>query len=110
MTPPDLRVRLELLPPEEGGRTRPVSSGIRPHYELVVDGKPLVTTAMHTFAGGVVVEPGGSAEAEVRFIAYYPDTLCVGDVVSVKDGPHVIGYATVLEVSNPILERKREAE
>ncbi len=36
----------------------------------------------------------------------YPDSLWIGKKIAMYEGSQVIGYATILQIFNPVLEKK----
>ncbi|WP_064745954.1 hypothetical protein ABU614_05290 [Lysobacter firmicutimachus] len=98
----DARVRFELTGLGADGRRRRVLDGYRPHYRIRPD---YHTSAQHRFLDATEVLTGESAEAEVWLLTpeHYPGTLWVGRRLDISEGARPVGFATVLEVFNPIL-------
>lgn len=98
----DARVRFELTGLGADGRRRRVLDGYRPHYRIRPD---YHTSAQHRFLDAAEVHSGESVEAEVWLLTpeRYPGTLWVGRRLDISEGARPVGFATVLEVFNPIL-------
>ena len=96
---PDALVEFELL---EGGRSNPVSSGYRPHYQVKAD---YLTSVSHFFINSESVLPGQSAQAFVKFITpeAYPGSLREGHKIEVSEGSIVIGRALIKCIYNETL-------
>jgi elongation factor Tu len=99
---PDVEATVRFLSTAEGGRTTPVVSGYRPSHLVRED---YLTTGIHDYLDADSVPPGGTATAAITFITpdVYPGTLRIGKIVSVQEGGHVVGYATITKIFNEVL-------
>jgi len=99
---PDIEVRIRLLSTEEGGRSRPVYTGYRPHFQIH---ETLQTSGEHVFLDKDVVHPGDEAIANILFIApeHHPKSIWLGKEIDVKEGSMLIGRATVTKIYNKSL-------
>lgn len=98
---PDVEVLFEFL----GYRKGNTFEGYRPAH-LIKDG--YLTTGIHHY-----YETKKSINSEVKgtitFISpdEYPQCLWVGKKIEMYEGKNIVGYATVLEIFNPILQEKK---
>ncbi len=99
---PDAEVVFELLSTASGGRQTSVSTGYHPAYEVRPD---YWTSARHRFIDSELVQPGDTVRAEVCFLTpeAYPHALTVGQRVTIAEGRHVVGYATITRILNRML-------
>ena len=97
---PDIEVRFVF----NGERNRPAADGYRPAHLL--NGNYL-TTGIHHYDDTDSVAPNGSATGTITFISpeYYRHSLSVGETIPVQEGKRIVGYATVLRILNPELDR-----
>ncbi|MBQ8409223.1 MAG: hypothetical protein IJY39_10220 [Clostridia bacterium] len=95
---PDVEVLFEFI----GTRKNPVANGYRPHH-LVMDN--YLTTGVHHYYEVQTVPPNGTAKGTITFITpeAYPHCLWVGKKISIQEGAHIVGYATILRIMNPLL-------
>lgn len=100
--PPDLEVMFQLTVDNAAGGPRVVSSGYRPHYQIMDDYQ---TSAHHEFVGVDRVATGERAVAKVWLITpeAYPHSLWPGRLIMVCEGARIVGLAEVLKVNNPVL-------
>ena len=104
---PDILADFALLSSERGGRTGGVKSGYCPNH-LVRD--DYLAGGRHDYLDAEWVEPGESARAAVTFIGpvAFPDSMFPGRIVRVQEGGLVVGYLTVIEVYNEILQAQAD--
>ena len=102
-TSPDVVALFEF----NGRRTGPVYSGYRPGH-LVTD--DYVTTGVHRYYETDIVEAYGTATGTITFLTpeFYPHCLWKGKKINILEGARIVGYATILEVLNPILEKEQQ--
>ena len=98
--PADAEVLLELTSLTREGKTKQVSSGYRPIYDVHPS---YWTSTHHEFLCCDSVSTGQSAKANVWFLSpeSYPNTLWIGRVLRVAEGSRIVGTATILAVHNP---------
>jgi len=96
---PDVRVLFEF----NGERKSPVCSGYRPDHLIKHD---YLTCGIHDYNGVESIAPDGRGYGTICFISpeAYPSCLWIGKRINIQEGSRIVGYATVLEVLNPILE------
>lgn len=101
MIKPDVIASFEF----NGKRTLPVHSGYRPGH-LVTD--DYVTTGVHSYYETDIVAPDGKATGTITFLTpeFYPHCLWKGKKIQILEGARIVGYATILEVLNPILKKE----
>ena len=97
----DIRAELEDL----GVRTNSVFSGMRPAIQIKED---YLTTSLIEFEGEK--KKNGKQDVKVMFLAprHYPNSVWLGKRMEMYDGSKVIGYITVTEIVNPILDSSKE--
>jgi translation elongation factor EF-Tu-like GTPase len=98
-----LRLSVEVVPTEEGGRQGPVFDGYRGAIsfgEMTDDGIPVVHDTVLAFEGVDQVPPGGSATARAWVVApeYLPDELGPGAEFTYVEGYRPVVRARVLDV------------
>jgi len=100
---PDVRVFFEF----NGERKCPVWSGYRPAH-LVKD--DYLTSGVHEYYNVESVASNGQAYGTIRFITpeAYPSCLWPGKRINIQEGSRIVGYATIIEVLNPILLHRIE--
>lgn len=98
---PDVEALFEFI----GTRKHPAADGYRPHH--LVSGNYL-TTGVHHYYDVQTVSPTGTAKGTITFLSpeAYPNCLWVGKKITIQEGGHIVGYATILKVLNPILLSK----
>ena len=103
--PPDVEALIEF----NGTKNRPVCSGYRPAH-LVKD--DYLTTGTHTYYSDEPIPPNGKAMGTITFITpeAYPHSLWIGKKVRIQEGGHVVGYATITAVYNPLLLLQNPSE
>lgn len=101
MTLPDVKVLFEF----NGTRKTPVIDGYRPAH-LVMDN--YLTTGVHHYDEVDLVLPNGTAKGTITFLSpeAYPRCLWIGKKINIQEGERVVGYATIMDIYNPILENK----
>lgn len=95
---PDVKVLFEFT----YERKNPVISGYRPNHLIKDD---YLTCGVHEYFDVEKILPGGQAYGTITFITpeVYPATLWKGKRITIQEGARPVGYATVIEVYNPIL-------
>lgn len=95
---PDVEVLFEFI----GTRTHPAADGYRPHH-LVTDN--YLTTGIHHYYNVQTVSQSDTARGTITFISpeAYPHCLWVGKKINIQEGTHIVGYATILKIFNPLL-------
>lgn len=83
-------------------RKYPAKDGYRPAH-LVKD--DYLTTGIHHYFDAVEVPPNGTAKGTITFITpeAYPHCLWSGKRIRIQEGERIVGYATVINVLNPLL-------
>ena len=91
---PDVEVIFEF----NGTRKSPANDGYRPAH-LITDN--YLTTGIHHYYGVESVPPKGT----ITFLSpeSYPHCLWIGKKISIQEGAHVVGYATITNIYNPLL-------
>lgn len=91
-----------MLTPEEGSRTKPVFSGMRPVHKLHDN---YLSSGEHEFVGVAQAAPGETIAVKVWLITpdVYPGCLWVGREVDVMEGYRVFAKLRVSKVINPVL-------
>ena len=84
-------------------RKNPAVDGYRPAH-LVLDN--YLTTGIHHYYGVDSVLPGETARGTISFITpeAYPHCLWIGKKINIQEGDRIVGYATVTDIYNPVLE------
>lgn len=97
----DIRAELEDL----GVRKDPIFTGIRPTIKIK---EGYLTTGIIEFDGEK--KRNGMQDVVVMFISpkYYPNSVWEEKRMEVYEGSKVIGYITVTEIVNPVLDLNRE--
>ena len=93
---------VEVLFAFNGTRKHPAADGYRPHH-LITEND--LTTGVHHYYDTALVPPNGTATGTITFIdpEAYPHSLWIGKRINIQEGARLVGYATVLEIYNPIL-------
>ena len=101
MQKPDIEVFFEF----NGLRNVPIYSGYRPGHLVNED---YVTTGVHYYYGTNIVEANGKVKGTITFLTpeFYPKCLWKGKKIKILEGARIVGYATILEIFNPILKRE----
>lgn len=96
--PPDVEVLFEF----NGTRKNPEYNGYRPVH-LVTD--TYLTSGVHHYYNVESVPPNGTAEGTITFLTpeAYPHCLWVGKRINIQEGAHIVGYATITRIFNPLL-------
>ena len=99
-----IRVRLEMVPTDEGGRHKPVFTEYRASWDIGTpqDGQLRLNDAPLTFEDVDMLLPGQQAVA--RLHPSVPDlwrTVRVGQVIHAHEGKRRVGTASVLEIVAP---------
>jgi translation elongation factor EF-Tu-like GTPase len=98
-----VRVRIELVRTEEGGRHGPVFDGYRASMsfgESTEDGIPVIHDVVVVFEGVDELPPGGAAVARAWVVApeYLPEEMAPGFEFDFVEGHRVVGHARALDV------------
>ena len=97
-----LRIRLELVPTDRGGRRRPVTDGYRASMSFGRrrrgDVEPVVHDAVLVLEGADALAPGatGIARAWVLLPDELPRTVAEGSVFTLLERDRIVGRAEVL--------------
>lgn len=99
------RVDIKAVLEDIGVRYAPIFSGIRPTIRIQDE---YLTTSVVSFAESTM--QNRLVEATVSFISpkYYANSLWQGKKLEVYEGEKIIGYLTVTEILNPVLDRNAE--
>lgn len=89
-----------------GTRKTPAADGYRPAH-LVVDN--YLTTGVHHYYAVDSVHPNGTAKGTITFLSpeAYPHCLWIGKKINIQEGAHIVGYATITKIFNPLLKSIR---
>jgi len=100
---PDVEVIFEF----NGTRQNPAYDGYRPAH-LVTDN--YLTTGIHHYYNTASVSPSGTAKGTITFLSpgSYPHCLWIGKKINIQEGARVIGYATIINIYNPLLHSETE--
>lgn len=100
---PDVEVIFEF----NGTRKSPANDGYRPAH-LITDN--YLTTGIHHYYGVESVPPNGTVKGTITFLSpeSYPHCLWIGKKISIQEGAHVVGYATITNIYNPLLCLKNQ--
>ena len=98
-TNPDVEAIFEF----NGVRKNSVKDGCRPAH-LIVDN--YLTTGIHHYYDVESVPPNGMAKGTITFLTpeIYPHSLWIGKKIKIQEGERVVGYATITNIYNPLLE------
>lgn len=98
-TNPDVEAIFEF----NGVRKNSVKDGYRPAH-LIVDN--YLTTGIHHYYDVESVPPNGMAKGTITFLTpeIYPHSLWIGKKIKIQEGERVVGYATITNIYNPLLE------
>lgn len=98
-TAPDVEVIFEF----NGTRKYPAKDGYRPAH-LVVEN--YLTTGIHHYYGVDSVSPNGTAKGTITFLSpeFYPRCLWIGKKIRIQEGSRIVGYSTITNIFNPILQ------
>ena len=91
-----------------GTRMYPAHDGYRPAH-LISD--TYLTTGVHHYYDVSEVPSNGQAKGTITFISpeAYPACLWVGKKIRIQEGEKVVGFATITQIFNTVLE-KSESE
>lgn len=100
---PDVEVVFEF----NGTRKNPAKDGYRPAH-LVTDN--YLTTGIHHYYGVDSVSPNGTAKGTITFLSpeSYPHCLWIGKKISIQEGARTVGYATIINIYNPLLRLENQ--
>lgn len=103
--PAYIEVRLTLLPPSEGGRHKPVTSGYMPNVWLPSRPEPTLVSVSIELVDAVELAPGMTATARVvPFAPEFWKGIFVGIELTVTEGPEAqVGRAVVTRVVMPAM-------
>lgn len=98
---PDVEVLFEF----NGTRKSPAADGYRPAH-LVAEN--YLTTGIHHYYEVDLVLPNGTAKGTITYLSpeAYPQCLWIGKKISIQEGEHIVGYATIIDIYNSLLENK----
>lgn len=87
-------------------RKSPARDGYRPAHRLT---DTCLTTGVHYYYDVGSVPPGASARGTITFLspANYPHCLWVGKQIPMQEGAHVVGYAVITRIDNPLLQAEK---
>jgi hypothetical protein len=97
-------VQLRLLPAEMGGRRGPIFNDYRPSWDLknTWHGEPTINDGRVILDGNAELARGADGPAIIEPLAEeFWGAVDVGAVLPMQEGPRIVGYATVLEVTRP---------
>ena len=96
---PDVEVIFEF----NGTRSSYVADGYRPAHRIRED---YLTTGVHHYYGVDIVSPDGSARGTITFLTpeAYPHCLWVGKKIQIQEGERIVGFATITEIYNKLLQ------
>ena len=94
----DVKVLFEFI----GVRKNPTISGYRPDHLIKDD---YLTCGVHEYFDVEKVMPDGKAYGTITFMSpnVYPACLWVGKRINIQEGNRIVGYATIIEIYNPLL-------
>ena len=104
----DCLARVSLLATDAGGRQSAAASSYRPHHNLRDD---YLSSGIHQYLETEWLKPGETSLANIQFgkPAHYPHCLWRGRVLRVQEGGRLVGYAEVIDIFNPLLDRETRA-
>ena len=87
-----------------GTRRNPAINGYRPGH-LITD--HYLTTGIHQYYKVNSVPPDGTAKGTITFLTpeAYPHCLWIGKRINIQEGARVVGYATIVNIFNPLLQK-----
>ena len=87
-------------------RKSPARGGYRPAHRLT---DTCLTTGVHYYYDVGSVPPGASARGTITFLSpeAYPHCLWVGKRIPMQEGAHVVGYAVITRIDNPLLQAEK---
>lgn len=99
---PDVEVLFEF----NGTRKNPAYDGYRPVH-LVNDS--YLTSGIHHYYEVDSVLPNGTAKGTISFLSpeAYPNCLWIGKKINIQEGERVIGFATIMDIYNSVLENEK---
>ena len=85
-----------------GTRSRPYADGYRPAHRVTDN---YLTTGVHHYNYTKFVPSDGTATGTITFLTpeAYPHCLWEGKTIAIHEGDHIVGYATITKVLNPLL-------
>ena len=85
-----------------GTRKYAAEDGYRPAHLVTAD---YLTTGIHHYYGVKTVPPDGTAKGTITFLTpeEYPHCLWVGKKITMQEGGHIVGYAIITKICNPLL-------
>jgi hypothetical protein len=100
-----IRIQLRLRSTSQGGRTGPIRTGYRTHWDAgaMCDGEPMQSDAAFVIEDADWLAPGETAEG--RIYAFFPERwshVKPGTTIHAYEGSKRVGTATVLELVPPI--------
>ena len=90
-----------------GTRKSPVVDGYRPAHLV---NENYLTTGTHHYYDIEEVLPDGTTRGTITFLTPedYPHCLWVGKKIAIQEGARVVGYATITNIYNPLLEQSED--
>ena len=87
-------------------RKSPARDGYRPVHRLT---DTCLTIGVHHDYDVGSVPPGASARGTITFLSpeNYPHCLWVGKRFPMQEGGHVVGYAVITRIDNPLLQAEK---
>lgn len=84
-------------------RHNPAVDGYRPAH-LVMEG--YLASGIHHYYLVEAVPPGGTAKGTITFLTpeFYPHCLWIGKKINIQEGERVVGYATITQIFNSMLQ------
>ena len=92
-------VQLQLLATEAGGKANSIRSGYTPSWKLGNQplGESILNDGRILLDAGEALAPGHTGLARLVPLApEYWSEVCVGTVIAMLEGSHVVGHATIL--------------
>jgi elongation factor Tu len=86
-----------------GDRKKNIYEGYRPAH-MIQEG--YLTTGVHSYYN--IEDSAGEIKGTITFISPedYPNCLWIGKKIEMYEGSKLVGYATILQILNPILQKK----
>ncbi len=88
-------------------RKGPVADGYRPAHSVTDN---YLTTGIHHYYDVDIVASNGLARGTITFISpeYYPHCLWIGKRIRIQEGSHIVGFAIITKIFNPLLEKNTD--
>ena len=80
-----------------------------PDVEALFSFDTCLTTGVHYYYDVDSVPPNASARGMITFLSpeAYPHCLWVGKRIPMQEGAHVVGYAVITRIDNPLLQAEK---